>query len=190
MDDGQSTSIDGLGDRNRSLSPEGDNAWDTLLSTVTPDPQPPSVGSSFASGTASVSAALSQDATTGSTATPLTMPDTTDGPSQEQACESGCENSDIDNEGEEDEEDSDEMDRRLLLPRITTRGSNGRRTYADVTRGGGGNNSNDDTPLELLGGIGGMQHIVRSLARREDIPDEWWAEAGLSRTLPRDDTAN
>ena len=36
MDDGQSTSIDGLGDRNRSLSPEGDNAWDTLLSTVTP----------------------------------------------------------------------------------------------------------------------------------------------------------
>ncbi|PHH64251.1 hypothetical protein CDD81_4865 [Ophiocordyceps australis] len=30
----------------------------------------------------------------------------------------------------------------------------------------------------------GMQRIVRSLARREDIPDEWWAEAGLSRILP------
>jgi hypothetical protein len=33
-----------------------------------------------------------------------------------------------------------------------------------------------------------MQHIVRSLARREDIPDEWWAGAGLSRTLPGDGT--
>ncbi|CCF44651.1 hypothetical protein CH063_03387 [Colletotrichum higginsianum] len=30
----------------------------------------------------------------------------------------------------------------------------------------------------------GMQMIVRNLARREDIPDEWWAGAGLSRTLP------
>lgn len=34
----------------------------------------------------------------------------------------------------------------------------------------------------------GMQRIVRSLARREDIPDEWWTEAGLIRTLPQDGT--
>ncbi|KAL1892673.1 hypothetical protein Sste5346_006960 [Sporothrix stenoceras] len=47
------------------------------------------------------------------------------------------------------------------------------------------NNNNTEETLDLLG-IGGMQHIVRSLARREDIPDEWWAEAGLSRTLPRE----
>jgi len=40
--------IDGLGDRNRSLSPEEDH-WDTLRSTLTPDPFPPSVGSSFTS---------------------------------------------------------------------------------------------------------------------------------------------
>lgn len=38
---------DGLGDRDRSLSPERDDVWNTLLSTITPDPQPPSVGSSF-----------------------------------------------------------------------------------------------------------------------------------------------
>jgi hypothetical protein len=44
--------IDGLGDRNRSLSPEGDN-WVTLRSTLTPDPLPPSVSSSFASVAAS-----------------------------------------------------------------------------------------------------------------------------------------
>ena len=38
----------------------------------------------------------------------------------------------------------------------------------------------------MLGGIDGMQRIVSNLARREDIPDEWWAEAGLSRTLSRE----
>lgn len=29
----------------------------------------------------------------------------------------------------------------------------------------------------------GMQRIVRRLAHREDIPDEWWAEVGLSRNV-------
>jgi hypothetical protein len=46
-----------------------------------------------------------------------------------------------------------------------------------------GSKPGSDSPHEILGGIGGMQRIVRNLARREDIPDEWWAEAGLSRTL-------
>lgn len=32
--------------------------------------------------------------------------------------------------------------------------------------------------------MGGMQRIVQRLAHREDIPDEWWAEVGLSRTIP------
>ncbi|GAB1312558.1 hypothetical protein MFIFM68171_02768 [Madurella fahalii] len=45
----EAADFDGLGNRNRSLSPEGDNVWDTLLSTLTLGPQPPSVGSSFAS---------------------------------------------------------------------------------------------------------------------------------------------
>ncbi|KAM4057474.1 hypothetical protein HRG_014418 [Hirsutella rhossiliensis] len=36
----------------------------------------------------------------------------------------------------------------------------------------------------------GMQRIMSNLARREDIPDEWWAEVGLSRTLPQDDATN
>lgn len=47
------THIDGLGDRERSLSPDVNGTWDTLLTTLTPDPQPPSAGSSFASATAS-----------------------------------------------------------------------------------------------------------------------------------------
>ncbi|SPN97510.1 uncharacterized protein DNG_01024 [Cephalotrichum gorgonifer] len=40
---------DGLGDRERSMSPDPNGTWDTLLTTLTPDPQPPSAGSSFAS---------------------------------------------------------------------------------------------------------------------------------------------
>ena len=30
-----------------------------------------------------------------------------------------------------------------------------------------------------------MQAILDRLARREDIPDDWWAGAGLSRTIGR-----
>ncbi|KAL8746968.1 MAG: hypothetical protein Q9190_001088 [Brigantiaea leucoxantha] len=45
---------DGLGDRQRSVSPE-DGSWETLLSTVTPDEQLPSLHSSFTSAAASAS---------------------------------------------------------------------------------------------------------------------------------------
>ena len=47
--------VDGLGDRRRSFSPD-DDAWDTLLTTITPDERIPSVHSSFTSATASASA--------------------------------------------------------------------------------------------------------------------------------------
>jgi hypothetical protein len=162
---------DGLGDRDRSLSPEGDNVWETLLTTLTPDPQPPSVGSSFASASASASAsaAASQGAATGSSRTSFTGPDPAE-ESFEPPCEdSGCENSDT-----EGDEDDDMEDNALTRFRALNR------SYADVTR------NTDDSPLEMLGGIGGMQRIVSNLARREDIPDEWWAAAGLSRTLSRE----
>lgn len=171
----RTATFDGLGDRNRSLSPEGDNVWDTLLTTLTPDPQPPSVGSSFASASASASAAASQGAATGSSRTSFAGPDTAEESSFEPPCESGCENSDTEGEGDED----DEMDQNPLT-RFPSDLRSERRSYADVTR------SIDEHPLEMLGGIGGMQRIVSNLARREDIPDEWWAEAGLSRTLSRE----
>ncbi|KAH6630861.1 hypothetical protein B0J18DRAFT_114406 [Chaetomium sp. MPI-SDFR-AT-0129] len=171
---------DGLGDRNRSLSPEGDHVWDTLLSTLTPDPQPPSVGSSFASASASASAAASQGQSQNqsnpgaSSRTSFTTPDTADETLTpfEFPCESGCDNSDT--EGDED----DEMDQMAMIPGLTS----SRRPSAPRRTG--------DDPVELLGGIGGMQRIVRNLARREDIPDEWWADAGLSRTLSRESSGN
>lgn len=155
---------DGLGDRNRSLSPEGDN-WDTLQTTVTPDPQPPSVGSSFASA----SAAATQSTAAASSRTSFTTLDRADDLelSFEPPCESGCDNSDT--EGDEE----DEMGQIPYIP--------GPSYHRRAT---------DDDPVELLGGIGGMQRIVRNLARREDIPDEWWADAGLSRTLSRETSGN
>lgn len=206
--------MDGLGDRDRSLSPEGDGVWDTLLSTLTPDPQPPSVGSSFAS--ASASAAASQSAV-GSSSTSLTGPETADETAAEQACESGCEHSDCEDHEEDAVHsrppDSSRQALRIVRPRSVpdynldgstdqpTRGNSpgtsGRQSSRRApsaegvsseysrTAGEGGaspslNSPSEDDPW------GGMQRIVRNLARREDIPDEWWAAAGLSRTLPQD----
>lgn len=168
------TSFDGLGDRNRSLSPEGDNVWETLLTTISPDPQPPSVGSSFASASASASATASQGAATGSSRTSFTGRMEIDEllASFEPQCESGCETS-SDSEGEDDGYQMGPVPDPIPYSR----------SYADVTRSSGGSN---DNPVAILGGIGGMQRIVMGLAQREDIPDEWWAEAGLSRTLSRD----
>jgi len=174
------TAFDGLGDRNRSLSPEGDQHWNTLLTTITPDPQPPSLGSSFASASALASAAASQDAGTNSSRTSFESPDMLEDSAfdAEPPCESGCEGSDT--EGDEDDEENP-------LTRFPSGLRGGRRTYADVTRSSRSSRSSTrEQSLEMLGGIDGMQRIVSNLARREDIPDEWWAEAGLSRTLSRE----
>lgn len=162
--------LDGLGDRSRSLSPEGDNAWDTLLTTLTPDPQPPSVGSSFAS--ASASAAATQNTVAASSATSLANLDTTaeDQNGAEPPCESGYDNDNSDME----EDDEDELPG-FILPSLRVRRIDG---------------TNTDDALDLMGGSEVIQHLVRSLARREDIPDEWWAQVGLSRTLSREASAD
>lgn len=44
--------VDGLGDRERSFSPEGDH-WETMLSTIQPDERVPSTNSSFTTASAS-----------------------------------------------------------------------------------------------------------------------------------------
>lgn len=241
--------VDGLGDRDRSLSPE---VWDTLLTTLTPDPQPPSAGSSFASTVASQSAGASSS-------TPLTAPDPPHDTSVDQACESGCENSDTESPDYEHPDFALIRRRRDALRRVRvrvpdynldgpidgpiSRGSGAVNSEPSVTRrrrspdgplpsgeDATGNTAELDGPLPLAhqrprhGWVGqlsvgnsddeqvlerwgvtregsttsgnntivgdddwmGMQRIVRSLARREDIPDEWWAEAGLSRNLPGD----
>ena len=66
--------VDGLGDRRRSFSSE-DDAWDTLLTTITPDERVPSVHSSFTSATASASASVAPNpASSNSYSTLATLP--------------------------------------------------------------------------------------------------------------------
>lgn len=176
--------LDGLGDRDRSLSPDGEGAWETMYSTLTPDPQLPSVGSSFASA----SAATTASSTSGSQGTSLTTMSSIHNESARisAAIENVCdilEDSDassaISDTEAEDEEDiyglQDDHDARDRFWR----------SYADVVT------SQADRVARHHGApdsdnLGSMQRIVRRLARREDIPDEWWMEAGLSRNLPRE----
>lgn len=149
--------------------------WDTLLSSITPDPQPPSVGTSFASTSATPSAAPSQTTANSvqSSHTHVTGPAALDALVDfdfDHACESGGDNTDTDC----DEEDNS---RENELRRFG-------RSYADVVARS--RSRRDDNDFDLLRDVESMQRIVRTLARREDIPDEWWAEAGLSRSLPRE----
>lgn len=172
----QASRLDGLGDRDRSLSPEGDGVWDTLLSSITPDPQPPSVGTSFTSTPAPASAVGTSQSTASANSANSSRTSLADGPDGgytpgfAEVCESGGDNSDT--EGDEDEEARDNTLRRFG------------QSYADLTgRGNDDDDDDDDDDLEVFGGVESMQRIVMNLARRQDIPDEWWAEAGLSRTL-------
>jgi len=281
--------LDGLGDRDRSLSPE---MWDTLLSTLTPDPQPPSAGSSFASVTASQTAGPSSG-------TPSTDPGVVDEVQMETVCDSGCEYSDNEvSTADYEPLDFDRTRRRrrqrrditlgdlhprrvpdfnldgMSEPYLSNMGSTGSdpsavlavaaaqrtrnsgdgrssrqintpsgsitiyessmrlRPSAEVSRRSASrsrstsqSNYDEASPPPQRGPFArdeehsvrdgpqqgqdgtrsastadpspaeddwaGMQRIVRSLARREDIPDGWWAEAGLSRILhQRADSSN
>ncbi|KAI1452836.1 hypothetical protein F4805DRAFT_404829 [Annulohypoxylon moriforme] len=151
---GPSRNVDGLGDRDRSLSPEGDGLWDNLLTTLTPDPQPPSVGSSFASTNASTSA--SQNPTVASSRTSITSP------------------------GEPVEPPCDPVsDWEAFAAREWDRlnWSSSTRSNTEALEANPGGSSED------LAFISSMHAIIRRLASREDIPDEWWERAGLSRSM-------
>ncbi|KAI1332786.1 hypothetical protein F5Y16DRAFT_356510 [Xylariaceae sp. FL0255] len=166
--------LDGLGDRDRSLSPEGDGVWDTLQSTLTPDPQPPSVGSSFASTNAGPTLGPLSSGTT-SVNTSITTPAT-------DPCEPGADN-------------HSESDTELNLDPRRPAWSSMRRSYADVisgtpARSRGQSHADDVADSTDAGWLTGMHRIVSRLATREDIPDEWWAQAGLSRSMSWDDPTN
>ncbi|OJD29961.1 uncharacterized protein BKCO1_6900031 [Diplodia corticola] len=107
--------LDGLGDRERSLSPPAD-PWETMLTTITPDAQLPSRDSSFTSAAASASFSASNNSQDGSESargasvdspnTQLTVPSRR--PSQDESSalpQRGCETDDDmsgnDTEGEE-----------------------------------------------------------------------------------------
>lgn len=82
------TTFDGLGDRERSISPQDDH-WETMLSTVAPDPLPPTAESSFASTAASQSfsnshassrSGSSNSNSASSSRTPVTVPSRRESP--------------------------------------------------------------------------------------------------------------
>ncbi|XXH04222.1 Protein kinase of the Mitotic Exit Network [Hypoxylon texense] len=140
--------VDGLGDRDRSPTPESDAAWNTLQSTLTPDPQPPSAGSSFAR---------------------VEEPEPPCDPLNEL----------------DPEHDSLSHMSSYYRRSFNTSLPPSRRSYADVLRV-----PSDTSPSEAAEDpewLAGMHHIVRNLASRQDIPDEWWAEAGLSRSMSWED---
>ncbi|KAI0885894.1 uncharacterized protein GGS22DRAFT_162238 [Annulohypoxylon maeteangense] len=151
---GSGRNVDGLGDRDRSLSPDGERLWDNLLTTLTPDPQPPSVGSSFASTTASTSA--SQNPTVASSRTSITSP----GEAAEPPCDPV---SDLEGFASRDWDRQDWF--------------NSVRSNVELLAANPGSSSED------LAFVSSMHAIIRRLATRQDIPDEWWRRAGLSRSM-------
>ncbi|EEP80700.1 predicted protein [Uncinocarpus reesii 1704] len=193
---GRRQEVDGLGDRERSPAPDEDemhDSWETLLTTITPDDQLPSLDSSFASATASASSALSRSSGLSNSVTSLHTPmssilsDTLetfdfdrefpDGlPDGLPNCEFSSSDSDSDTEpeseldtsparlaaGSAEEEESDQSDSSYDPAQIAS----------DIV--------SSSSRLEQA------QMIIELLAMRSDIPDEWWATAGLSRTLRRE----
>jgi hypothetical protein len=151
------------------LSPDGGvTAWDTLLASIVSDPQPPSVGSSFAS-TSAAGPGASSSANSGpaSTSTPMTSFGTTDEVPPLQDC-------DISDSGL----NSDEEEDMHMLQHIIRAGPNQgwRATWiAHADRVAQISNAEDTEHL------GGMQRIISRLAERDDIPEEWWRMAGLRR---------
>ena len=61
---GHRNDLDGLGDRQRSFSPEAAVSWETMLTTIQPDVRVPSTHSSFTSTTASAPATSRSSSTT------------------------------------------------------------------------------------------------------------------------------
>ncbi|KAH8821132.1 hypothetical protein F5884DRAFT_75637 [Xylogone sp. PMI_703] len=172
--------LDGLGDRDRSLSPDNASTWDTLLTGITPDPQPPSVGSSFASSSVANSVANSLPV---SASTSMTSLENAHGSSGFHEC-------DISDSGSNTDEEED-IYGLTGFNDLRSSGAFGsaRRSYSEIAsesssradRIRGAARLSRDTPS-----LGGMQRIISALAARDDIPDDWWAGAGLSRNLRRE----
>ncbi|KAI0152836.1 hypothetical protein GGR57DRAFT_159840 [Xylariaceae sp. FL1272] len=195
--------VDGLGDRDRSLSPDADGAWDTLQSTLTPDPQPPSVGSSFASTNASAAASQSAEATSLNTSITDTEP----------PCDPVADNDESDADDTpgqmfisdslrplrhpSDTVDRSSLSRSTSVSRLRTESSRpsppyGTRSYADVaadlqeemqSRQSPEAPDGSGTAAEAERWLSGMHRIIRGLASSRDIPDTWWTQAGLSRSM-------
>lgn len=198
--------IDGLGDRQRSLSPDEDddhahNAWETLLTTITPDANLPSNESSFASTSASATNASRSGTTLDSSNSTQTLPSNLDStatnvhmildpyPDFLNPCDYPT-SSDSESDPELDLEGEGNRQSRRRRDLSRTR-------FMDVLRQSHDLNStmSSQPPIPTFSfsfsdatadpDLHQMQSILNRLARREDIPEDWWSAAGLSRTVGR-----
>lgn len=178
--------IDGLGDRQRSLSPEGDreyDAWDPLLTSITPDVNLPSTDTSFASSFPSASDASRHGTSQRSGVSSQTQPSLSNSRTGQldpylehlHPCDYST-----------DDEDTPVNFHRVLgssgIPLSFRRSPGLPSTMSSgppVPRISFSFNDSGDADLQQ------MQAILDRLARREDIPDDWWAGAGLSRNMGR-----
>ncbi|KAL2867871.1 uncharacterized protein BJX67DRAFT_351463 [Aspergillus lucknowensis] len=193
--------IDGLGDRQRSVDLEDDHAndaWETLLTTITPDANLPSADSSFNSASTS-GTDVSRNGTSRSSATSLeslqtpfhpTVPTVqmTLGPYPEYSnpCDyPSSTDSDTESDGEITQQSLFRRYRRRMRQVESMRRSHNLQSLQTAmnpppsipTISFAFSDSSGEPDLHH------MQAILDRLARREDIPDDWWAAAGLSRTI-------
>ena len=161
-------STDGLGDRQRSFSPDGDY-WETFVSTIAPDEHLPSADSSFTSASASATAsAASRSAVSGNT-------DLTDITSDSggQDPTTVCEPSDT--EYESDINTAFERYQRSLR--------SDRRPHRLPWSDSHATEPSHDEPPIPDEQVDHMQAILERLGRREHVPDHWWARAGLGEEM-------
>lgn len=179
------STVDGLGDRQRSLSPDAErenDAWETLLSTIAPDANPPSNDTSFSSNTAA------ETGRNASTLASTMLPHSGSSraihlaldpyPSTLHPCDFSS--------SDEDDDDTPANYHRFVgssgIP-LSVRRSPGvhstMSSHPPIPTISFSFSDSGDTDLQQ------MQAILDRLARREDIPDDWWAGAGLSRTIGR-----
>ncbi|PGH22922.1 hypothetical protein AJ80_02971 [Polytolypa hystricis UAMH7299] len=195
--------LDGLGDRERSLSPSDESdehdPWETLLTTIRPDDNLPSADSSFTSATATASSALSRN--TGRTSfanssrtslptlhSPMFPLEVDSFPDLIAHCDEFM-SEDSDTEADSDME-HEPYRRPNIIPREPTSRSTSRPDPETASRS---NDTGSSTPSANVSfglddgtqGLQQLQDIIDRLARRGDIPDEWWAAIGLSRNLGR-----
>ncbi|KAF7170144.1 hypothetical protein CNMCM5623_002672 [Aspergillus felis] len=186
--------VDGLGDRQRSMSPDDDasnDAWETLLTTITPDDNLPSADSSFASASAS---GLNASSSTGSRnlgSSSQTLPSSFDSstatvrmvldpyPEYINPC-------DYPSSTDSDSASEGDFNQLSLWRRMHQMGTSRRSDDLHSTMSShppiptisfAFSNSSTDPELQQ------MQAILDRLARREVIPDDWWAAAGLSPAI-------
>ncbi|KAH7360010.1 hypothetical protein BKA66DRAFT_444975 [Pyrenochaeta sp. MPI-SDFR-AT-0127] len=109
------STLDGLGDRERSLSPFNDHLpWDTFLTTILPDPVGPTAESSFASAAAAASFSNSHPSSragssnsAASSQTHITVPSRHHSPQQNDQFMRACDTSEDDTASDTEEEDID-----------------------------------------------------------------------------------